>query len=88
MTKPEKTWSFKEIDEEVNAVKGTAFKAFKQLKDGLDEGLDFYYLANDEDASEIETLRSRNRIYISTINAVLLTQSGYAAVMEVLDDSD
>lgn len=86
MGKREKTWSLKEIDESRGTVKGTAFRAFKQLEQGFDEGRDFYYLSSDQDATEIETLRVQGRIYGATINAVLLTESGYNAVMDYLDD--
>lgn len=86
MAKKETTWSFKEIDEQRGTVKGTAFRAFKQLEEAFDEGRDFFYLSNELDAAEIETLRMRGRIYGSTINAVLLTESGFAAVMEYLDE--
>lgn len=86
MAKPDTTWSFKEIDEQRGTVKGTAFRAFKQLEQGFDEGRDFFYLSNELDAAEIETLRMQGRIYEATINAVLLTGSGFEAVMEYLDD--
>lgn len=86
MAKREITWSLKEIDEQRGTVKGTAFRAFKQLKEGFDEGRDFYYLSSEQDGPEIETLRLRGRVYESTINTVLLTESGYAAVMEFLED--
>lgn len=85
MGKRATTWSLKEIDETRGTVKGTAFRAFKQLEQAFDEGRDFYYLSNEQDAAEIETLRMQRRIYGSTINAVLLTETGYAAVMEYLD---
>lgn len=86
MAKREQTWSLKEIDEARGATKGTAFLAFKQLKEGFDEGRDFYYLSSDQDGTEIETLRSRGRIYNATVNAVLLTESAYVAIMDYLDD--
>lgn len=85
MSKREKTWSLKEIDEARGAAKGTAFLAFKQLRDGFDEGRDFYYLNGDQDDAEIETLRVQGRVYANSVNAVLLTETGYNAVMEYLD---
>lgn len=86
MAKREKTWSLKEIDETRGSAKGTAFMAFKQLRDGFDEGRDFFYLNGDQDGPEIEALRRDGRVYANSINAVLLTESGYRAVMEYLDD--
>lgn len=86
MAKSEKTWSLKEMDQERGSTKGTAFRAFKQLKEGFDEGRDFYYLSASEDGAEIEALRTAGRIYQSSINAVLLTEAGYTAVADYLDD--
>lgn len=87
MRKREKTWSLKEIDESRDAPKGTAFRAFKQLLEGFDEGHDFYYLSAHQDNDEIEALRASGRIYQTTINAVLFTEAGYGALIEYLDDS-
>lgn len=86
MSKNEKTWSMKEADTARGAAKGTTFKAFKQLNEGFDEGRDYYYLSGDQDSSEIETLRLQGRIYDGSVNAILLSETGYAAVMEYLDD--
>lgn len=86
MPKREKTWSLKEVDEARGTTKGTAFLAFKQLRDGFDEGRDFYYLNGEQDAAEIEALRMQGRVYANSVNAVLLTESGYTAVMDYLDD--
>jgi hypothetical protein len=85
MAKSEATWSFKEMDQDLDSPKGTAFLAFKQLKEGFDEGRDFYYLSAAEDAVEIEQLRTTGRIYTTTVNAVLLTQTGYDAVIDYLN---
>lgn len=86
MTKHEKTWSLKEIDESRDAPKGTAFRAFKQLLEGFDEGSDFFYYSAHEDGDEIESLRATGRIYETTVNAVLFTKAGYEALAEYLDD--
>lgn len=85
MAKSEKTWSLKEIDQERCSSKGAAFLAFKQLKDSFDEGRDFYYLSASEDAEEIEKLRDSGRIYATTVNAILLTEAGYSAIIDYLD---
>lgn len=85
MAKPETTWSLKEIDQAREARKGTAFLAFKQLKESFDEGRDFYYLSAQQDGREIEQLRSTGRIYETTVNAILLTDDGYRSVQDYLD---
>ncbi|MES1932817.1 hypothetical protein T35B1_09409 [Salinisphaera shabanensis T35B1] len=85
MAKTEKTWSLKEIDQQRGDKKGTAFLAFKQLKDSFDEGRDYYYLSASQDGREIEQLRQAERIYESTVNAILLTEGGYSAVLDYLD---
>ena len=85
MAKTEKTWSLKEIDQQRGDKKGTAFLAYKQLKDSFDEGRDYYYLSASQDAREIEQLRQAGRIYESTVNAILLTEGGYSAVLDYLD---
>ncbi|MBO9468981.1 hypothetical protein J7355_02590 [Endozoicomonas sp. G2_2] len=85
MAKTEKTWSLKEIDQARGAKKGTAFLAFKQLKDSFDEGRDFYYLSASQDSREIEQLRSAGRIYETTVNAILLTEGGYQSVLDYLE---
>lgn len=86
MGKREKTWSLKEIDQNRSAPKGTAFLAFKQIRNGFDEGHDFYYLSASQDADEIERLRRAGRVYESTVNAILFTETGYHALLDFLDD--
>ncbi len=78
--------TFKEIDQELGNPKGTAFLAFKRLKHGFSEGRDFYYLGASVHSAEIRKLCERGRIYASTVNAVLLTQAGYDAVIDYLND--
>lgn len=86
MVKQEKTWSLKEVDAARGAAKGTAFQAFKQLREGFDEGRDYFYLSSEQDQVELETLRSKSRLYEGSVNAILLTETGYDAVMDYLDD--
>lgn len=85
MAKAHKTWSLKEIDESRGERKGTAFLAFKQLKESFDEGRDFYYLNSTQDGDEIEKLRAAGRIYETTVNAILLTENGYSSIVDYLD---
>jgi len=86
MGRKHKTWSLKEVDEARGATRGTAYQAFQQLREGFDEGRDYFYLRNDQDDMELNALRVGGRIYEGSINAVLLTESGYTALMDYLDD--
>lgn len=79
-----KTWTFKEIDQEHGTRKGEAFIAFKRLKDGFEEEQDFVYLDAVADMEEIAALRDAGRVYTASINVVLITESGYAAISEYL----
>lgn len=79
--------SFKEIDQLHNCPKGTAFRAFKRQREQLREGEHFYYLGMQTHQAEIETLRRQGRIYASTVNAVLLTDAGYALLRESLQQA-
>lgn len=64
--------TFREIDREMNAPKGTAFRAFKRIRSQLEEGRDFVVLDADRDRVEIETLKEAKRIYPVSVNVVLL----------------
>ena len=70
-------YTFKEIDTRHARPKGTAFRVFKRLLGELEEGVDFHYLDRDTDAERIAALRSTGRLYASTVNAVIVTESGY-----------
>lgn len=78
-------WTLKEIDKSRGAPKGTAFRAFKRLKHDFIEGRDFFYLSANEDAESIESLRRAERVYASTIHALLFPQAGYRAIVNNLD---
>lgn len=73
MTENRLRWfSFRELDEQWNAQKGTAFLAFKRALPTLREDIDFIYLSHEQHAEQIEHLRSAQRIYANSINVVLL----------------
>lgn len=72
--------TFKEIDQMLNAQKGTAFKAFKQLREALTEGVDYEYLALEKNAELIATLKATQRLYQSTVNAVLTSPDATAKI--------
>lgn len=77
------TWTFREIDAEFKARKGTAFRAFKRCR-ALEPARDFELLDASEDAERIAALKQAGRIYSTTINAVVLTRSGYLMVRREL----
>ncbi len=76
--------SFREIDTRHGLTKGGAFRAFKALGERLIEGEHFIYLDAAGHAAEIESLRQAGRLYPTTVNAVLLTASGYGLLRERL----
>ncbi|MEZ5581602.1 MAG: hypothetical protein R3F37_01385 [Candidatus Competibacteraceae bacterium] len=76
--------SFKEVDQLHQRPKGTAFRAFKSLAGQLREGEHFYYLEADRHRAEIEALRQQGRIYLSTVNVVLLTEVGFRLIKQHL----
>lgn len=68
--------SFRELDQQWKAPKGTAFRAFKRALPTLTEGRDFIHLSPMHDADSIASLRAAGRIYSSSVSVVLLTASG------------
>lgn len=77
------TWTFREIDTELKARKGTAFRAFKRCQ-ALDPTRDFELLDAFEDAERIAALKQAGRLYPTTINAVVLARSGYLLIRREL----
>ena len=65
--------TFRELDDRNRWVKGTAFKRFKAVHRSLDEWVDFRQLDARQDGEEIDALRRTQRVYASTVNAVLLS---------------
>ena len=68
--------TLKEYDAKLNAPKGTAFKMFKACLQHLIEDTDFVVLNATEHDQEIALLKSSKRVYTSTVNAVLIFDSG------------
>ena len=69
--------SFKQLDE-LNALpKGSSFRVFKRVRDGMQEGRDYFYLSAAEHAQRIEQLRRQGLIYSTSPNLVLITERGY-----------
>lgn len=68
--------SFLELDVRHQQHKGWAFKRFKSLTSELQEGGDFLWFHQLDDADLIGALREQGRIYASTANLVMLSASG------------
>lgn len=71
------TLSFRQLDAMNGFTKGTAFRLFKRAGTHLQEGRDFYYLAESDHGEWIEVLRSEGRIYPSSQHLVLFSREGY-----------
>ena len=78
-------YTLREIDEHLGRPKGSAFRAFKRLRHTLRENIDFTVLSARTAKAEIERLRTRGRIYRSSINVVILAESGFERVCAALD---
>ena len=72
--------TLREIDERHGLPKGSAFRAFKRLRGALREDVDFTLLSAPSARSEIERLRGAGRIYRSSVNVVVLAESGVERV--------
>ena len=77
------TLSLRQLDELNHAPKGTAFRVFRRCEVQLEEGKDFFYLAADQHKALIEALKASGQIYATTVNLVLLSQSGYQRMTEL-----
>jgi hypothetical protein len=77
--------SLRELDEAQGLVKGSAFRAFKQVEPQLQEPRDYAVLHHDDNRTEIENLRRSGRIYDSSINVVLLSPDTWVTVGKLLE---
>lgn len=64
--------SFRELDEAAGLPKGAAFRAFKRLEPGLQEGRDFLLLLPGRDDAGIGELHAQDRVYRNSVNIVLV----------------
>ena len=81
--------TLREIDERLGRPKGSAFRAFKRQRPALQEGIDFIVLSPRTSRIEIEQLRAAGRIYKSSINVIVLSESGFEWVRaQVEQDRD
>ena len=78
-------YTLREIDERLGLRKGSAFRAFKRQRHSLRENVDFTVLPARTAKAAIERLRAEGRIYRSSINVVILAESGFERVRNELD---
>lgn len=74
--------SFAELDRAAGVPKGTHFRRFKRLTDRLQEGLHFHCCDSREAPTAFAVLMADGRLYPGTVNAVLMTAEGQAALRE------
>ena len=77
---PIEGYTLREIDVLLGRPKGSAFRAFKRQRDFLRENVDFAVLTTHTAKTEIERLRTQGRIYRSSINVIVLAESGFERV--------
>ncbi|MDR3416560.1 MAG: hypothetical protein P4L83_10270 [Nevskia sp.] len=88
MSEPWAGWlSLRELDAELGAIKGTAFRAFKRLLPRLEEERDFVVLDHTRHAALAAHLHAQGRLYRSSVNPVLLAPAAAERLREVLRDS-
>lgn len=84
--------TFKQIDELHHCAKGSAFRIFKQLstrspshKKALwTEGEHFYCIDSRTQPALFAQMQHSGRLYAATVNAVLITESGYQTIAQML----
>ena len=77
---PIEGYTLREIDVLLGRPKGSAFRAFKRQQELLRENIDFTVLTAHTAKTEIERLRAQGRIYRSSINVIVLAESGFERV--------
>ena len=78
-------YTLREIDVLLGRPKGSAFRAFKRQRESLRESIDFTVLPARTAKTEIERLRAQGRIYRSSINVIVLAESGFERVRAELE---
>ena len=79
-------YTLREVDERFGRPKGSAFRAFKRRRASLREHVDFVVLPADAAGVDIEQLRAAGRIYRSSVNVVILTESGFERVRAEMEE--
>ena len=78
-------YTLREIDVRLGRPKGSAFRAFKRRRHSLRENVDFTVLPARTAKIEIERLRAQGRIYRSSVNVIVLAESGFEWVRAELE---
>ena len=78
-------YTLREIDVRLGRPKGSAFRAFKRRRHSLRENVDFTVLPARTAKIEIERLRAQGRIYRSSVNVIVLAESGFERVRAELE---
>jgi hypothetical protein len=81
----EPVMTFRTLDQLMEAPKGTAFRAFKQVLDELEEGRDHQRLVSGQDEVAISELKEQGRIYPSSVHVVLLHRAAVERMQPVLE---
>ncbi|MDP3858116.1 MAG: hypothetical protein Q8Q73_10210 [Stagnimonas sp.] len=78
--------SLRELDARAARPKGEAFRAFRRLEAGWQQGLDYRLLRTDDAgaAAEIADLRAQGRIYPSSVSVLLLSPARSAQLLALL----
>lgn len=80
--------TMRELDAAATAVKGTAFRAFKQVVGDLTEGQDFIVLDHQTHANLAAALHAAERLYRNSVSPVLLAPSAAYRVREAMNGLD
>ena len=82
---PTEGYTLREVDLRLGLPKGSAFRAFKRQGAMLRENIDFTVLSARTDNTEIERLRAAGRIYRSSVNVIVLAETGFERVRADLE---
>ncbi len=77
--------TFKELDQQYDLVKGSAFRAFKDQLAHWTEGVEFVCCDSRTDAAAFAQLEQQQRLYPGTVNAVLIMPAGRPVLGAILE---
>jgi len=83
-TAPESWHSLKDIDRRAGTAKGAAFRAFRRHAEHWQEGRDFVVLDPGLDAARIAALKQQDRLYASSVKAILLSEACASTIVDAL----
>lgn len=78
--------SMRELDTAAGLPKGAAFRAFKALLGGLEEGRDFVVIDHQTAQALAATLIAQDRLYRGSVKPVLLAPAAAAQVRAAMGD--